>query len=107
MPAFDLDNQKESTINKAYSHQEMFDLALNYLRYEPKKYRRLRNELPRGIQADLDAINESLQKYPEIMPRLRYHAYDAYLKTQGIQEGMVNYNRVIMLAKAWRNARRM
>jgi tetratricopeptide (TPR) repeat protein len=32
LPAFDPDKQKENTINKAYSHQEMFDLALNYLR---------------------------------------------------------------------------
>ncbi|MFT5802510.1 MAG: hypothetical protein ACI956_002329, partial [Nonlabens sp.] len=28
--------------------------------------------------------------------------YDAFLKTQGIKEGMKNYNRVIVLERAFR-----
>jgi hypothetical protein len=81
-------------------------LAINYLRYKPREYREFRRELPLTIQADLDAINESLLYYPDIMPRLRYYAYDAYLKSQGIHEGMKNYNRVIMLVHAWRQQKR-
>ncbi len=81
-------------------------LAINYLRYKPREYREFRRELPLTIQADLDAINESLLHYPDIMPRLRYYAYDAYLKSQGIHEGMKNYNRVIMLVHAWRQQKR-
>ena len=82
-------------------------LASNYLRYNNDKYREFRAELPTGIQADLDAINENLRKYPDIMPRARYYAYDTYLKAQGIKEGMKNYSRVIMLVKAWRESKRM
>lgn len=82
-------------------------LASNYLQYDPHKYRAFRAELPAGIQADLDAINENLRKYPDIMPRIRYYAYDTYLKAQGIEEGMKNYSRVIMLVKAWRENKRM
>lgn len=78
-------------------------VAVNYLRYEREKYQAFREELPSGIIADLNAINENLQKYPDIMPKLRYYAYDSYLKAQGIKEGMANYNRVIMLVKAYRN----
>ncbi len=77
-------------------------LATNYLIYEPDKYREFRERLPKGIQADLDAINENLKKYPDIMPNLRYFAYDTYLKAQGISEGIKNYSRVIMMVKAWR-----
>jgi hypothetical protein len=77
-------------------------LAANYLRYKPEEYRAFRQTLPPGIQADLDAINENLASYPDIMPRLRHYAYDTYLKTQGIKEGMLNYNRVLMLVHAWR-----
>lgn len=77
-------------------------LATNYLRYEPEQYRDFRKELPAGIQADLDAINQNLRDYPDIMPRFRYAAYDAYLKAQGIKEGMMNYSRVMMLVKAWK-----
>ncbi len=80
-------------------------LASNYLRYQPEEYRQLREQLPPGIQADLDSINENLRRYPDIMPRLRYYAYDAYLKSQGIEEGILNYNRVIMLVHAWRGKR--
>jgi len=81
-------------------------LAVNYLRYEPEAYRTWRSALPAGIQADLNAINETLARYPDIMPRLRYYAYDTYLKTQGIEDGMLNYNRVIMLVRAWRNSQK-
>lgn len=82
-------------------------LASNYLQYDPEKYRAFRAELPTGIQADLDAINETLKNYPDFMPRFRYYAYDTYLKAQGIEEGMKNYSRVIMLVKAWRENKRM
>jgi hypothetical protein len=77
-------------------------LATNYLRYEPDAYQEFRAALPLGIQSDLNAINDNLREYPDIMPRVRYAAYDTYLKAQGIKEGMQNYSRVIMLVKGWR-----
>lgn len=82
-------------------------LAADYLQYEPEKYREFRESLPLGIQADLDAINEVLLRYPDIMPRFRYYAYDAYLKSQGIDEGIKNYDRITMLARAWRLSQRI
>ena len=78
-------------------------VASNYLRYKPEAYRAFRATLPIGIQNDLNAINENLDDYPDIMPKFRYYAYDSYLKAQGIDEGMKNYNRVVMLVHAWRN----
>lgn len=77
-------------------------LASDYLRYEPKKYQIFRAALPAGIPNDLNAINANLQEYPDLLPKLRYAAYDTYLKAQGIEEGMKNYNRIVMLAKAYR-----
>jgi hypothetical protein len=82
-------------------------LAINYLQYEPEAYRAYRESLPLGIQSDLDAINEVLRRYPDIMPKLRYYAYDAYLKAQGIDEGIKNYNRVTMMVRAWRLSQRI
>ena len=82
-------------------------LAINYLQYEPEAYREYRESLPIGIQSDLDAINEVLRRYPDIMPKLRYYAYDAYLKAQGIDEGIKNYNRVTMMVRAWRLSKRI
>lgn len=77
-------------------------LASSYLAYKPEEYQTFRANLPLGIQADLNAINDNLAKYPDLLPKLRYYAYDTYLKTQGISEGMKNYSRIIMLGRAWR-----
>lgn len=82
-------------------------LAADYARYDREGFRTLRKGLPIGIQADLQAIRETLEKYPDIMPRLRYVAYDAYLRTQGIEEGMLNYDRVTMLVHAWRKTKQI
>ncbi|NBC09743.1 MAG: DUF3810 family protein, partial [Bacteroidetes bacterium] len=82
-------------------------LAIQYRRYAPEKYREYRESLPLGVQADLDAINQTLLRYPDIMPEFRYRAYDAYLKAQGIEEGMKNYSRVVMLVSAWRESQRI
>jgi len=79
-------------------------LAIQYRRYEPDAYNQLRSNLPQGIQNDLNGINEAMQRYPDLVPDLQYQVYDAYLKTQGIKEGMLNYNRVVMLVRAWREA---
>lgn len=79
-------------------------LAANYQRYDYDGYWAFRDTLPAGIRADLDAINQNLLAYPDIMPRARYAAYNTYLKAQGISEGMMNYNSVIMMVKAWRDA---
>lgn len=79
-------------------------LAIQYRQYEPDAYLALRENLPAGIQLDLNGINEAMQRYPDLVPHLQYRMYDAYLKTQGIEEGMLNYNRVVMLVRAWREA---
>lgn len=83
---------------------------LNYWRYLASDYRYLkraeydefRKQLPIGIVNDLDAINKTLSKYPDIFPTIRNATYDAYLKTQGISEGLESYNRIVMLVKAWK-----
>jgi hypothetical protein len=101
----------EDSKNPAIAYAAHLDywrtLAINYLRYEPEKYREFRESLPLGIQSDLDAINEVLLRYPDIMPSFRYYAYDAYLKAQGIDEGIKNYSRVTMMVKAWRESKRI
>ncbi len=78
-------------------------VASNNIAYDRERYFAFRETLPAGIIADLDAINETLLKYPDIMPKLRYYAYDSYLKAQGIDEGIKNYNRVIMLVRGWKD----
>ncbi len=81
-------------------------LARNYRRYAPEDYASVRDLLNETNKADIEAIFDTLRKYPDIMPKFRNYAYDAYLKSQGIKEGVLNYNRVIMLVRAWRLAKK-
>jgi hypothetical protein len=58
--------------------------------------------LPAGIRADLASIRHQMDKYPDVFSGLRDAIYEAYLRLQGIEEGMKNYDRVIVLVHAWR-----
>lgn len=77
-------------------------VASSYRRYDPEWYTTFRANLPKGMIADLDAINQNGMLYPDIFPDFRDMTYDAFLRAQGIEEGMKNYNRVIMLERSWR-----
>lgn len=76
-------------------------LATNYLRYDNEDYQAFRKTLPAGLIADLNAISENRRKYPSLFPNARNVIYDSYLKAQGIEEGLQNYNRVIMLVEGF------
>ncbi len=77
-------------------------VASSYRRYDNEWYQEFRSNLPQGMIADLNAINENSMLYPDIFPDFRDMTYDAFLRAQGIEEGMKNYSRVIMLERSWR-----
>lgn len=58
--------------------------------------------LPDAIQTDLAEIKAVRETYPGFFPQVSTAIYDEYLQAQGIEEGMLNYARVIHLVKAWR-----
>jgi len=76
-------------------------LAVQYRRINPDKYLAIRSRLHKQVDQDLQAIRRQMALYPDIWPRLRDVAYDRYLKTQGIAEGMQSYHKVIMLVMAY------
>ena len=73
-----------------------------YRNIRPDEYSIFRKDLPAGFIKDLDAIYWEMEKYPDIFPQARNAVYNTYLQSQGIEEGMQNYNRVIMLVADWR-----
>lgn len=77
-------------------------VASEYRAMAPDAYEQFRKALPAGIRADVRAIQAEMDKYPDILPELRDAAYNTYLHSQGIAEGMKNYDRVVMLVAAWR-----
>jgi len=76
-------------------------LAIAYQGLRKEEYWAFRKQLPKGFQLDMESINNTLAQYPDIMPRFRNFAYDQYLKSQGISEGMASYSQIIMLVKAY------
>lgn len=77
-------------------------LAIYFKIKEPDAYAIFRAGLPPGMIADLEAINKNLLAYPDIAPKVRDHTYDAYLKSQGLQDGMANYDKDILMVEAWK-----
>lgn len=77
-------------------------VASDYRGYQREEYKVFYENLPEGLKNDLRAIRREMAKYPDIFPEVRDATYNAYLKAQGISEGMKNYNRVTMLVHAWR-----
>ena len=75
-------------------------MASNIRPYDRDAFSEQYKQLSTGIRADLKAIYEYQDAYPELFPSLRYYAYDTYLRAQGIQEGILSYDRVIGLMDA-------
>jgi hypothetical protein len=53
--------------------------------------------LDAGPQADRRAIRERLQARVEVVARASWETYDQYLKSQGVDEGVESYSRVVQL----------
>jgi hypothetical protein len=56
---------------------------------------------------DQRAIRQHILAYPEWFPKIQQAAYDFYLKSQGVPEGVLSYERMILLVigskgAAWR-----
>lgn len=72
---------------------------------EPEAYWGWRAEnLHPGIRNDLQAIYDNSELYKDIAPVIRDVTYDAYLKAQGIQEGLLNYGKVVRLVEGYRRS---
>jgi hypothetical protein len=69
---------------------------------EPQAYWAWRAEsLAPGIRNDLQAIYDNAELYKDIAPVIRDVTYDAYLKAQGIHEGLLNYGKVVRLVEGY------
>ncbi|MEM9917589.1 MAG: DUF3810 domain-containing protein [Bacteroidota bacterium] len=77
-------------------------LAGGYRQADRKIYGSYYRSLPLELRKDLKAIRDRMDEFPDILPEVRNLAYNTYLKAQGIEEGIKNYSRIVMLAAAWR-----
>jgi hypothetical protein len=74
------------------------------LRYaDPEGYLEWRRtSMHPGIRNDLQAIYDNGDKYKDIAPAVRNATYNAYLKAQGVHEGILSYGRVVQLVEGYR-----
>ena len=76
-------------------------LSSNLRANSSKDYLLFWENIPSVLKKDLNDIYVNSIKYPDLFPRLRDKMYNSYLKSQGISEGMQNYDRVILLVHSW------
>lgn len=80
-------------------------IAREYKIRLPQNYEQFRGaNLSKGMVNDLEAIYENAQKYPSLFDGVRDATYDTYLKAQGLEDGLENYNRVVILVNAWKRS---
>lgn len=72
----------------------------------PHSYRILRSNIPRSIRTDLNDIADQMDKYPDVMPKVRNAVYDTYLKSHGVKQGIANYNDIVRLVAQWKEKQR-
>jgi hypothetical protein len=90
-------------IDSRYSGFLMYwrTVGAEYKAIDPEAYKFLRASLPPKIIADLDNINATMLAMPNFISN-HTQIYDAFLKSQGQQEGVESYNKVIGLVRAYR-----
>ncbi len=77
-------------------------LRRNFYRTHPDLYEEEMKLLPAQVRLDLQAIEEAIQRYPDIAPKVRDAMYSAYLKSNKIEDGLANYSRIVTLVMQWR-----
>lgn len=66
-----------------------------------EEYQTIYQSMDDLIKHDLSEIRRYAMRYPDIMPDIRDVFYDNYLKTHGVQGGLINYSKIIKLVYAW------
>jgi hypothetical protein len=69
---------------------------------DPQLYKMLVFTLDPGVKADLRANYNNYQKYHGTISEIGSQVNNAYLKVQGVKEGIKSYDRVVVLRAAWR-----
>lgn len=81
-------------------------MANNLRKGSPKLYKKLMRHISPDVRTDLIAVMDEMDKYPDIMPKVRNVVYDTYLKSHGVTGGLSNYSKVVEMTMAWKKSGR-
>ena len=68
---------------------------------DPQAYAEVVASNSPGMLQDRKAIQAVFEHYPEFFPAAQKAAYEVYLQSQGVKEGLRSYNRMVELVAAW------
>ena len=80
-------------------------MANNLRRSSREKYKELIVKMDNNVKRDLNAIMDEMDKYPDILPKIRDAVYDSYLKSHGVKGGMTSYSTVVRLVMQWKKSK--
>lgn len=72
-------------------------------RASPREYKEKWDGLPEGMRLDIQAVAESWRRFQGPLREMGRRVQHGYLRSQGIREGILSYNRMVMLVTAWRS----
>lgn len=79
-------------------------MANDVLRRDRSLGTQLLDQRSEGVICDVEEIFKTFEKYPDILPRWRDFIYDAYLKNNGIREGLKSYSSVSNYMFSWKRS---
>ncbi len=79
-------------------------MAGNLRRSAPYMYSDLVRQMDQNVRRDLIAVLDEMDKYPDIMPKVRDAVYNTYLKSHGVKGGMASYSTVVKLMMQWKES---
>lgn len=81
-------------------------MANNLRKGSPRLYKKMMKQISANVRTDLIAVMDEMDKYPDIMPKVRDAVYDTYLKSHGVAGGLSNYSKVVEMTIAWKKSGR-
>ncbi len=90
-----------------FQYSAMIDYILYVMRdvyrANPARHKTIFSKLHAGFQADLQAMRENNQLYPDILPEIRDFMYDSYLKSNGVKAGLKSYSQFVGLVISYKS----
>ena len=59
------------------------------------------------VKKDIKNIRMKMDQYPDLFPRLRDSLYDFFLRTQGVEEGLMSYDLYLPLVLSWEKQKKL
>lgn len=76
-------------------------IAMEYYRISVTEYRRLLEGLPEGVRADMRQTRDNWKRHRSWLTRIGSTVNNLYLKSQGVKEGILSYNRLLVLYEGY------